>query len=102
TDRAVVGAARDARLRLLAVADARIADYATFGFDRGAPDFEFMRYLAHRVPEIMPPKDQTWTLAQVIESEAPEAAATLAGAMHNLLVVAPRPESGERARLSGE
>lgn len=98
----LLDAERDTRRRFIALVNERNADYASFGYGSDGPDFGFLRYLAHRVTEIMPPKDRTWTLAQIIESEAPEASSTLAAAMRNLFVVAPQSESRERARLSGE
>lgn len=101
-ERDLLDAERDTRRRFIALVNERSADYAEFDYGDEGPDFAFLRYLAHRVNEIMPPQDQTWTLSQVIESEAPEAATTLASSMRNLLAVGPRPPSSERARLSGE
>lgn len=89
------------RRRFIALLNERCADYASFGYGVEGPDFGFLRYLANRVNDIMPPKDQAWAVAQVMESEAPEAAAIVEKALRDLLAVGPRPEPRERLRLSG-
>jgi hypothetical protein len=95
-------AAGGARGRFIALVNERSTDYASFDYDAEGPDFAFLRCLASRVTELMPPKDQTWTAAQIIESEAPEAVATVERAMRDLFAVGPRAESHPGARLSGE
>ena len=86
----------------IALVNERNAEYAAFGYDEEGPDFAFLRAFGHRVTEIMPAKDRTWTVAQVMESEAPEAVATLQKAMRDLLTVAPRPLATVRASAIGE
>lgn len=88
--------------RFIALLNERSADYASFTYGAEGPEFGFLRYLGNRVNDVMPPKDQAWTVAQVMESEAPEAVATLEKAMRDLLEVAPRSEVRARMRLSGE
>ena len=85
----------------VALVNERSADYAAFGYDENGPDFGFLRAFGHRVTDIMPAKDRTWTVAQVMESEAPEAVATLQKAMRDLMTVGPRP-AAVRAGAIGE
>ena len=94
--------AGSSKRRFIVLANERGADYATFGYGDDGPDFGFLRYLGSRVTEVMPLKDQVWTVAQVMESEAPEAVATLQRAMRDLLTVGPRLATGARAQLAGE
>jgi hypothetical protein len=85
----------------IALVNERSAEYAAFGCDDAGPDFAFLRAFGHRVTECMPEKDRVWTVAQVMESEAPEAVATLDRAMRDLLTVGPRPAAA-RASAIGE
>ena len=58
-----------------------------------------MRCLGHRVAEVMERHEQTWAVSQVIDSEAPEAAAMLRRAMADLLDTTPRrPRGGSATR----
>jgi hypothetical protein len=88
--------------RFIALLNERSAEYASFGYGPEGPDFGFVRYLANRVNDIMPPKDQAWAVAQVMESEAPEAVATVEKALRDLLAAGPRSEPRDRMRVSGE
>ena len=88
--------------RFIALLNQRGADYASFGYGAEGPDFGFLRYLANRVTDIMPPKDQAWAVAQVMESEAPEAVAIIEKALRDLLAAGPRSAAHDRVRLSGE
>ena len=88
--------------RFIALLNERSADYASFGYGAEGPDFGFVRYFANRVNDVMAPKDQAWAVAQVMESEAPEAVAIVERALRDLLAVGPRPEARDRVRVSGE
>ena len=94
--------ATDSNRRFIALLNERSADYASFGYGAEGPDFGFVRYFANRVNDVMPPKDQAWAVAQVMESEAPEAVAIVERALRDLLAVGPRPEARDRVRVSGE
>ncbi|HET9762958.1 MAG TPA: hypothetical protein VFR50_05555 [Casimicrobiaceae bacterium] len=86
----------------IALVNERNAEYAAFEYGDDGPDFAFLRAFGHRVTEIMPAKDRTWTVAQVMESEAPEAVATLQKAMRDLLTVGARPVATARPSAIGE
>lgn len=55
--------------------------YAEFGHSDEGPDFAFLRYLGSRIEPLLPPKDRRWVLEQVMEIEAPDAAALVRRAM---------------------
>lgn len=88
--------------RFIALVNERSVDYASFGYGAEGPDFGFLRYLANRVSDIMPPKDQAWTVAQVMECEAPEAVATLEKSLRDLLAAGPPAETRDRVQVSGD
>jgi hypothetical protein len=51
----------------------RLANYAECGFDEEeGPAYDFKRYLAQNVAEIMAITDDKWVLEQVLDIEAPE------------------------------
>ena len=84
--------------RFVALVNERAADYAHFDWTDDGPDYGMLRYLGHRVAEVMAEDEQSWAVAQVIECEAPEAAATLRRGMTGLLGLEPRRRArGERA-----
>lgn len=76
--------------RFVALVNLRSSDYAECGFGDAGPDYAFLRCLGHRVAEVMEPGERTWAVPQVIDREAPEAAATLIRAMAGLTDTAPR------------
>lgn len=85
-----------AKARFIELVNERLSDYASFTWGDGGPDFAFLRYLAHRVSDIVPPRDRSWSVAQVAEIEAPEAAAVLRKALDDLLACdAPAPEMAQ-------
>jgi hypothetical protein len=87
--------------RYVALVNRRSDDYSDCGWSDEGPDYAFFRCLGHRVAEVMERHEQTWAVSQVIDSEAPDAAATLQGAMAGLLDEAPRRTRG-RAAARGE
>jgi hypothetical protein len=72
------------RRHFIALANLRGADYADFTYDeKEGPDFGFRRFFGSRLLDIVPEKDHSWVIDQIMEIEAPEAVkaleATLAG-----------------------
>ncbi len=50
----------------------RLGNYAECGFDADGPAYDFLRYLAKNVSDIMSISDDKWVLEQVMDIEAPE------------------------------
>jgi len=50
----------------------RLANYSECGFDGDEPAYDFLRYLAKNVSDIMSITDEKWVLEQVMDIEAPE------------------------------
>ncbi|NOX93087.1 MAG: hypothetical protein GXP18_11765 [Gammaproteobacteria bacterium] len=50
----------------------RLNNYAECGFDEDGPTWDFLRYLAKNVADIMSLSDDKWVLEQVMDVEAPE------------------------------
>lgn len=75
----------------------RLEDYIDFDGD----DYGRMRYLAQRLAQVVGPHDQLWVHEQVMEIEAPQAAALLDGAIRDLLGEVPRRTRGDGS-VSGE
>ena len=76
--------------RFIALVNRRSDDYSDCTWNDDGPDYAFIRCLGHRVAEVMERHEQTWAVSQVIDSEAPDAVATLQAAMAGLLDEAPR------------
>ena len=91
----------DIKARFVGRVNAAGAECAGFGWDEEGPDYAFLRYVGHRVAEVMTPEDRSWAISQVIEVQAPEAAETLVRAMAGLLDTSPRPRRAS-AHASGE
>ena len=90
------------RRRFIDTVNARAADCAVYGWTDAGPDYGLLRYLGHRIAEVMDAGEQSHAIAQVIECEAPEAADTLRRGMLGLLGETPgRRARGERV-ASGE
>lgn len=62
----------DYRAAFIARLNDRLASYAECGFDDDGPGYDFLRYLAKNVAEIMAISDDKWVLEQVMDIEAPE------------------------------
>lgn len=91
----------DIKRRFIAQVNAAAADCAGLDWTGDGPDYGFLRWLGHRIAEVMTEPDRSWAISQVIEVEAPDAAANLHRAMAGLLDQSPRrPE--RRARAAGE
>lgn len=50
----------------------RLGNYAECGFDEDGPAYDFLRYLAKNVADIMAESDDKWVVEQVMDIEAPE------------------------------
>ncbi len=50
----------------------RLANYSECGFDEDGPGYDFLRYLAKNISDIMAVSDEKWVLEQVMDIEAPE------------------------------
>jgi hypothetical protein len=84
----------ECKQRFVALVNARSAECADLAWTDEGPEYGFLRFLGHKIADVMQDADKTWSISQVIESEAPEAAETLMRAMSGLLDTTPR----QRAR----
>lgn len=76
--------AQSCRQQFVELYNLRASDYATFTFVDNAPDFAFMRYLGACITALVPPKDQTWAMDQVVAIEAPDAVESIRKGMRGL------------------
>ncbi|MDH5287150.1 MAG: hypothetical protein OEX23_11030 [Betaproteobacteria bacterium] len=93
--------AEDIKRRFVALVNERAAECAAFAWDDAGPDYPLLRYLGHRVADVMDESERTWAVSQVIDVEAPEAAELLERAMAGLLDESPREPRRQRT-MSGE
>lgn len=93
--------ADEIKRRFVALVNARAAECAGFAWDDAGPDYALLRYLGHRVADVMDDSERTWAVSQVIDVEAPEAAELIGRAMAGLLDDAPREPRRQRT-MSGE
>jgi hypothetical protein len=82
--------------------NALAVEYAGVGWTEEGPAFDCLRLLGHRVAELMNERDRSWAVAQVIEVEAPNAAATLQRGMAGLVDPARRAQRRRENAMSGE
>lgn len=59
--------------RFISLLNERLADYATFDYENGEPDYPCRRFLGSKVLDLMPERDKSWTIDQVVEIEVPNA-----------------------------
>jgi hypothetical protein len=95
-------AAGECKREFVALVNARAVDSASLPWTESGPDYGFLRFVGHRVADVMQEQDKSWSIAQVIESEAPEAAETLVRAMAGLLDATPRPRRAGGGVARGE
>jgi len=76
--------ARHCRQQFVELYNIRASDYATFTFTGNMPDFAFMRYLGACITALVPPKDQTWAMDQIVAIEAPDAVESIVKGMRGL------------------
>lgn len=93
---------RSYRSQFIALFNERSPDYAEFDYTDAGPDFAFMRYLGHRMLDILAEKDHAWVVSQIIEIEAPEAVSIVQKSLSDLLHTGSRPASVRRSRVSGD
>jgi hypothetical protein len=100
----LLGAAEPAEIkrRFIARVNACAAECAGFDWTADGPSYDFLRYVGHRVADVMGAHDRTWAISQVIEVEAPNAADTLHRGLNGLLGVTPRPKRGAARAAAGE
>ena len=91
------------RRHFIDLANERGADYADFAYDEKAgPDFGFRRFFGSRLLEIVPEKDHTWVIDQVMEMEAPEAVKALESTLAGLFAPPGEARRPRRERNIGE
>ena len=79
------GRGKDFRQPFIDFLNRRMADYAEFRFDDGAPGYALKRYLGECVTESMGPKDRKWISDQVMEIEIPAMLKTLNKGLKDLI-----------------
>lgn len=79
----------------------RASDYATFEYTDGGPDFAFLRYLGACITALVPAKDKTWAMDQMVAIEAPDAVESISKGMHGLFAP-PRERGARRSTATGE
>ncbi|MGH8670446.1 MAG: hypothetical protein ACREUA_00200 [Burkholderiales bacterium] len=70
--------------QFISMFNARSDVYAQFTYNEG-PDFSFICYLGNTIRDIMPDKDKSWVVDQVMSIEAPEAIDIIDRSMLDLL-----------------
>ena len=93
----IEGRGEDFRQPFIDVLNQRMADYAEFRFEDGAPGYALTRYLGERVTDSMGPKDRKWISDQVMEIEVPAMLKTLNKGLRDLL----NPDSGDKPGRAG-
>jgi hypothetical protein len=71
------GRGKDFRQPFIDTLNNRMAEYAEFRFEDGAPGYAFKRYLGERITDTMGPRDRKWISDQVMDIEIPEMLKTL-------------------------
>jgi hypothetical protein len=91
------------RRHFIDLANARGADYADFTYDeKEGPDFGFRRFFGSRLLEIVPEKDHSWVIDQIMEIEVPEAIRALESTLAGLFAPAGEQRRPRRERNVGE
>lgn len=73
-----MGPASDSyQARFIKMLNERMAEYATFDYENGEPDYPCRRFLGSKILDLMPKRDRSWTIDQVVEIEVPDAMALL-------------------------
>jgi hypothetical protein len=78
------GRGQDFRKPFIELLNNRMADYADFRFENGAPGYAFKRYLGDCVTNSMGPRDSKWISDQVMEIEVPAMLKTLEKGLKDL------------------
>lgn len=91
------------RRHFIDLANQRGVDYAHFNYDeKQGPDFGFRRFFGSRLLEIVPEKDHSWVIDQIMEIEAPEAVKALETTLAGLFAPEGEPRRPRRERNIGE
>ena len=91
------------RRHFIDLANERGADYADFAYDeREGPDFGFRRFFGSRLLEIVPEKDHSWVIDQIMEIEAPEAVKALESTLAGLFAPPGEERRPRRERNVGD
>lgn len=94
--------AGEGKRRFIALVNERAADYADYGWSDAGPEYGFIRGFGHFISDTLPEADdRSWAISQVIEVEAPDAAALLQRGLAGLLDDTPRRRE-RAARTAGE
>lgn len=91
------GRGQDFRKPFIELLNKRMADYAEFRFEDGAPGYACKRYLGDCVTNSMGPKDRKWISDQVMEIEIPTMLKTLSRGLNDLTGPRKTGESGDGA-----
>jgi hypothetical protein len=95
----VEGRGTDFRQPFIDVLNTRMADYAEFRFEDGAPGYASRRYLGECVTNTMGERDRKWISDQVMEIEIPEMLKTLEKGLNDLFASG---NTEETTRQTGE
>jgi hypothetical protein len=91
------------RRHFIDLANLRGDDYAHFAYDeKDGPDFGFRRFFGSRLLEIVPEKDHSWVIDQIMEIEAPEAVQALESTLAGLFAPPGEKRRPRRERNVGE
>jgi hypothetical protein len=91
------------RRHFIDLANTRGAEYADFAYDeKEGPDFGFRRFFGSRLLEIVPAKDHSWVIDQIMEIEAPEAVKALESTLAGLFAPPGEERRPRRERNVGE
>ena len=91
------------RRHFIALANQRGEEYADFAYDaKEGPDFGFRRFFGSRLLEIVPEKDHSWVIDQIMEIEAPEAVKALESTLAGLFAPPGEERRPRRERNVGE
>lgn len=91
------------RRHFISLANLRGADYADFAYDAiEGPDFGFRRFFGSRLLKIVPEKDHSWVIDQIMEIEAPEAVKALERTLAGLFAPAGEERRPRREGSIGE
>lgn len=94
-------AGRSYRQTFIDLYNLRATDYATFDFTAEGPDFAFLRYLGACVTALMPDKDKTWAMDQIVAIEGPDAVESVRKGMKGLFAP-PGERAARRRAVTGE
>ncbi len=97
-----VGAAGDIKRDFIALVNTCATHCAVFDWTEEGPAYDFLRYLGHRIAEVMDPLDRTWAISQIIDVQGPEAAADLRRGMTGLLDTSPDRRARSARAATGE